>query len=173
MYALKLMLLQCHCAIFLLQWSNLFLKLTQKKHFVLIFWIRQFFYCIPCPWKHMNRYLHRLHDELFNCEQNCKIAAKMAAKIILFKLFNIGNSSIVLLTHESFGIDKKIAGLPRIQAAIYDLCIFLNGWKDRGKDGSHTNFVLISRSCKLFLYNPDPWKRRSKHHKCRSNWCTG
>ena len=70
--------------------------------------------------------LSRLHDELFKCEQNSKITAKMAAQISLFKLFNVANSSIVLLTREALQLNQNIACLPRIQAVMFALFEFQN-----------------------------------------------
>ena len=47
------------------------------------------------------------------CEQytkNTKIAAQIAAKLILFKLFIVGNASIAFLTGEGIKVHTKIAG---------------------------------------------------------------
>ena len=73
----------------------------------------------------------------------------MEGKIHLFKLFRIGNDSIVLITHESIEVDNKIAVLLHIHAAIYDLCKFQNSGQDGAQGDGHTNFVLIFLRCKF------------------------
>ena len=63
-----------------------------------------------------------------------------------FSLIVQSYASIVFLTRESIDVDTKIAGLPHILAATYNLCKLQNGGQDSGQDGFHTDVVLIFRS---------------------------
>ena len=101
--------------------------------------------------------LHRVHDELFKCEQNSKMAVKRTGKLFLLKLCRVGNVSIVYLTRDSISIDTKIVGLPLYFAYRLVFMIYVNSKmadKMVTKHGGHTNFVSIFQ---IFANSsPDP-----------------